>query len=237
VSGDKINITGNMKFDLKEFDSKKNYSEYKLKLGVGPQEKLLIAGSTHPGEERIILWAYKKLLKDYPGLKLLIAPRHPERAAEIADLIKESGFEPARISLLGSRAATQSSGRVFILDTIGELISFYAISDIVFVGGSLVRKGGHNILEPASFEKPILFGPFMFNFRDIAELFLSNNAAILVRNQEELSFNIADLLRTPDKAAALGRGAKKLIQQNQGATARNASLITSCGIGKHKTLS
>jgi len=229
ASADKIQVTGNMKFDLKDFDFKRNYTEYKSKLGLSPKEKLLIAASTHPGEERIILATYKKLLKDYPDLKLLVAPRHPERAPEIADLIKEFGFEPIRISLLNSELKTHNSKTVFILDTIGELISFYAVADLVFVGGSLVRKGGHNILEPASMEKPVLFGPHMFNFSDIAEMFLSHKAAIMVRNQEELASNISLLLNNPDTSVALGRAAKQLIQQNQGATSRIARLISSCG--------
>jgi len=225
----KIQITGNMKFDIKDYDFKKNYAQCRARLNLGPQEKLLVAASTHPGEERIVLIAYKALLKEFPDLRLLIAPRHPERSSNIVDLIKKYDFEPVKISLLESRTRGLKNLRtIFILDTIGELISFYAIADIVFVGGSLVKKGGHNILEPASQEKPILFGPHMFNFRDIAELFLNNKAALMVHSQKELEANITDLLNNPDKARELGKTALGLIRKNQGATRRNIESILAC---------
>ncbi|OGX19109.1 MAG: hypothetical protein A3K83_03455 [Omnitrophica WOR_2 bacterium RBG_13_44_8b] len=108
----------------------------------------------------------------------------------------------------------------------GELVSFYEIADIVFVGGSLIKKGGHNILEPAAFGKPIMFGPQMFNFRDIADLFLSNKAAIMVYNQEDLRSNIAGLLNNPDKITEFCSQAKRLVSRNQGASARNLELLS-----------
>jgi 3-deoxy-D-manno-octulosonic-acid transferase len=104
-------------------------------------------------------------------------------------------------------------------------MNYYAIADIVFVGGSLVKKGGHNILEPALQEKPIFFGPYMFNFRDIAELFLKNQAAILVHNKEELKERIKDLLRNQEKTRQFCQRAKELILKNQGATQKNLKLI------------
>jgi len=228
VSRDRIQITGNMKFDIKDYtDSKKDYTDYKLKLGLGPNEKLFIAASTHPGEEKIILGVYKNLLKEFPDLRLLIAPRHPERATEIANLIKKFGFEAERVSLLNPRTSEPTNLRtIFILDTVGELVYFYNIASIVFVGGSLIKKGGHNILEPASLGKPVIFGPYMFNFRDIAGLFLENKACVLAHNSEELLLNIKDLLRNPAKSTELSQRAKAIILQNQGATARNLECIS-----------
>jgi len=228
VSRDRIQITGNMKFDIKDYtDSKKDYTDYKLKLGLGPNEKLFIAASTHPGEEKIILGVYKNLLKEFPDLRLLIAPRHPERATEIANLIKKFGFEAERVSLLNPRTSEPTNPRtIFILDTVGELVYFYNIASIVFVGGSLIKKGGHNILEPASLGKPVIFGPYMFNFRDIAGLFLENKACVLAHNSEELLLNIKDLLRNPAKSTELSQRAKAIILQNQGATARNLECIS-----------
>ncbi|MBI4982578.1 MAG: 3-deoxy-D-manno-octulosonic acid transferase [Candidatus Omnitrophica bacterium] len=182
---DKIKVTGNMKFDLSRREySEKDCNNFKEKLAITVKEKLLVAGSTHPGEEKIILEAYKSLLEDLPGLRLLIAPRHPERAQEVSVLIKDSGFEPLRTSLLNPSNPSNSRNptTIFVLDTIGELLNYYAIADIVFVGGSLIKKGGHNILEPASLAKPIIFGQYMFNFRDTAKLFLKNSAAIQVNN-------------------------------------------------------
>ena len=116
----------------------------------------------------------------------MLAPRHPERAPEIEDLIHKFGFTPIRISKLNLSAIRYPLSAIFILDTIGELLSFYAVADIVFVGGSLINKGGQNILEPAYFSKPIIFGPYMSNFRDISDLFLSRGGACMVRGQEGL---------------------------------------------------
>ena len=222
VDPEKIKVTGNMKFDITQADPKKDYGLIKARLGLGAHEKLFVAASTHPGEEAIILAVFRQLRDAHGPLRLLIAPRHPERAASVQTLIEQSGFLAQRLSQASGQPAAQA---VFILDTIGELVSFYAIADIVFVGGSFVKTGGHNILEPASLEKPVFFGPHMFNFRDIAELFIRNNAARMVQNEKELSAQIAEFLRFPDKAAALGKAAGSLVTRNQGATRRNAELI------------
>lgn len=221
----RIGITGNMKFDILT-EPKKNYSDYRLKLNLDSKAKLLVAGSTHPGEEEIILEAYKDLQIDFPALRLLIAPRHPERAKDIEKIVARNGFNCARISQIASLAAGQFNQQtIFVLDTIGELVSFYALADIVFVGGSLIRKGGHNILEPLAIGKPVLFGPYMFNFQDIAELFLRNQAGILVHNPEELKEKIKHLLNNSGQIATLIQQAKELILENQGATAKNLEYI------------
>jgi 3-deoxy-D-manno-octulosonic-acid transferase len=222
---ERIKVTGNMKFDLK-IDSKQEPINNKLKLGTSIKGKLFVAGSTHPKEEEIILGAYKELLNEFPELKLLIAPRHPERSSEVAQIVSRFGYRAVLVSSLPFECSTCITRTVFILDTVGELISFYKIADIVFVGGSLVKKGGHNILEPAIFAKPILFGPHMFNFRDIADLFLSNKAGILVYNQDDLKTNITSLLNNPDKTIELGRQAEQLVLGNQGATKKNLDFIS-----------
>jgi 3-deoxy-D-manno-octulosonic-acid transferase len=240
VLENKIRITGNMKFDIVDYMNLKktclpagrDYTDYRSRLAVNSKEKLFIAGSTHSGEEEIILNVYKGLLKDYPGLRLLLAPRHPERVTEVEKIVVKFGFEPLRISKLlqapclsGRQASSKLQANVFILDTVGQLLSFYAVSDIVFVGGSLIRKGGHNILEPASQGKPILFGPYMFNFRDIAELFCKNQAVIPVRNGQELKTRIRELLNNAPAMEALGRRAKELVSQYKGATGKNADFV------------
>jgi 3-deoxy-D-manno-octulosonic-acid transferase len=227
VIPDKIEVTGNMKFDVKDYaDLKKDYLDYRRKLNLTIADKLWVAGSTHPQEEEIILRAYKKLLSEFATLRLMLAPRHPERVFEIEDLIKKFGFSPFRITLLNSRTQEFVNLRtVFILDTIGQLLSFYNIAEIVFVGGSLIKRGGHNILEPAILGKPIVFGPYMFNFQEIMDLFLKNNAAILVHNEAELIQKIQELLRNPQNKERLGGIAKQLVLKNQGATQKNARLI------------
>jgi 3-deoxy-D-manno-octulosonic-acid transferase len=221
VDAEKIKVTGNMKFDIKP---PKESAGYRQSLRLNLEDRLLVAGSTHPKEEEIILNVYKGLLRQYPALRLLIAPRHPERVDKVSELIKDFGFQPSRVSLLAKEKPL--SGAIFILDTVGELSSFYAIADIVFIGGSLVEKGGHNILEPAYFAKPILFGPHMFNFRDIADLFLRDHDVLLVRNARELESRIQALLESDSLAKDLGHSAKEILIANQGATLRNLGYIS-----------
>lgn len=225
VEKSKINITGNMKFDLEVNIDEKKRLELRKKIGLKENELLLVCGSTHLGEEELILGIYKELQRDFPLLKLLIAPRHPERSNEVEKIISSFGFHGIFISKLVFICDNCIPKPVFILDTVGELMSYYLAADIVFVGGSLIKKGGHNILEPASQGKPILIGPHMFNFRDITELFLSNNAALMVHNQQDLKSAIEELSNNPCKAIELGKNALQLILKNQGATEKNVRLL------------
>jgi 3-deoxy-D-manno-octulosonic-acid transferase len=226
VSKNKINITGNMKFDVVFYKIESSaLARHRQSLGLSFSDRLFVCGSTHPGEEKAILEVYKALQKKFSNLKLIIAPRHPERAAQVEKLIIQYNFKPVRISQLDPTPQAPHPTPIFILDTVGQLINYYAIADIVFVGGSLVKTGGHNILEPASLDKPVIFGAHMFNFRDIAELFLINNAAISVHNQEELKIKIIYLLQNPPRVTELTLRAKELILSNQGATRRNLEFI------------
>ena len=227
VNQSNLKVTGNMKFDAVNYKNKEpaDYAEFKKKLGLVDNERLFVAGSTHPGEEEIILKCYKELLLDYQDLKLLIAPRHPERSDEVKQLVSKLGYRAVFVSGLPAECAGHSAKHVFILDTVGELADFYAISDIVFIGGSLVKKGGHNVLEPAFFAKPILFGRHMFNFRDIADLFLNSKAAIMVCDESDLRRRIVELLNNRQEALRMGESARGLISLNQGATKRNSDLI------------
>lgn len=229
---DKIKVSGNLKFDNTGYaDSKKDYKDYKEKAGVSAKNRLFVAGSTHPGEEEIILSVHKELLNEFPQLKLLIAPRHPQRADEVTKIAIKYGFDSLKISRLTDLNRQTGFGiipsifegpadrqAIYILDTVGQLMGYYAASDIVFVGGSLVKKGGHNILEPASLGKPVIFGPYMFNFRDIFDLFISHKACVLVYSKEGLKAAVRDLLNNPDKMDELGKRASSLIKKNQGAT-------------------
>jgi 3-deoxy-D-manno-octulosonic-acid transferase len=236
LSRDKIKITGNMKFDIKVKDYtelKKDYTDYRMRFGLSAQDRLFIAASTHQGEEEIILSVYQQLLEEVENIKLLIVPRHPERTGTVEKLVAKFNFRPQRISYLSPRGSNvlhqierPDHSTVFILDTIGQLMYFYAISDIVFVGGSLVKKGGHNILEPASLSKPMLIGPHMFNFLDITNLFLKANALIMVRDADELRTNIRNLLCNESKINELGHLAKGIILKNRGATLKNKEIIT-----------
>jgi 3-deoxy-D-manno-octulosonic-acid transferase len=226
VDSDKVKISGNMKFDIRPpARSAQDYAIYRQKLLLGADDMLLVCGSTHPGEEDALISIYKKLLKDFPKLKILFAPRHPQRSQEIGRLILASGFRPLFVSC-GIKECTSCCSRpVFVLDQIGHLFDFYNAADIVFVGGSLVKKGGHNILEPASLKKPVVFGPQMFNFRDIANLFVENKAALKALDAFDLEVKIRLLLQDKDLARQMGKRAFDLLEQSSGATARNLELI------------
>jgi 3-deoxy-D-manno-octulosonic-acid transferase len=227
----KVKITGNMKFDMSlsspEAPDKNNAGpDYarELQSVLGKDFQLLVAGSTHSGEEEIILRIYGELLSQFSHLRLLIAPRHIERACAVEKMVEGSGLSALRLSrLAGNRAGAQDN--VFILDTIGQLKSLYEMATIVFVGGSLVKKGGHNIIEPAFFGKPVIVGPYMFNFKDITKAFLDENAVIKVADEMEFLEEIRILLLSQSQRETMGRLCQRVIKDNRGATDLTLGLI------------
>lgn len=216
-----VKVTGNMKFDIENPDTTLARDRIKSDLGLVQSDQLLIAGSTHRGEEEIVLDVYKHLTKEFENLKLLIAPRHIDRAKTIKNLVEQNGFEGALSSQSKKIQSLNSKKVVLILDTLGELRHLYSIATIVFMGGSLIKRGGHNIVEPAIFGKPIIFGPYMFNFRDMARLFLEEKAAIKVRDKKELLETLQTLLRDRARIDILGQNARELADRDKGATSRN----------------
>jgi len=223
---DRVRVTGNLKFDQKvSNEDKKAQEALKVKLDLVPADKLFVCGSTHPGEEEIILNAFGQVSPDFPDLRLVIAPRHAERAKEVQKISSRLGFNGIFVSQSVKRCDTCIPKQIYILDSVGSLINLYAIADYVFVGGSLIKKGGHNILEPAIFAKPIIFGPNMFNFKEIADLFIKDDASILVRNEGDLVEALRSLLDDPTKASVLGEKARALLLKNQGATKKDLELI------------
>jgi len=218
-----VKVTGNMKFDQTIAVSLKQDCYLRERLGIKPDEKCLVAGSTHPKEEAIVLEAFSMALQKYPRLRMIIAPRHPQRASEVEVCVRSYGFVPVRVSQAPACKAHKAC--VFIVDTIGELMSFYALADVVFVGGSLVNHGGQNFLEPAFLGKPVVVGPSLFNFRDIARQFFEQKAAIMVNNARELAETVESLLVDKNKALSMTQRAQALIQSNRGATERNLGYI------------
>jgi 3-deoxy-D-manno-octulosonic-acid transferase len=218
-----VKVTGNMKFDQQAGIVPPRLGRDGSPLGLQPQEKLWVAGSTHSGEDDQVMVAFRKIAAQYPFVRLLIAPRHPQRAGEVETCIRRYGREPVRVSKMHT-PSTPKSG-VFILDTIGDLLSYYAFADVVFVGGSLVKHGGQNFLEPASLGKPVIVGPHLFNFRDIAAQFLDRRAMVLVHNADELARAVATCLTDAQEVQGLVQRAQELIRQNVGATERNLSYI------------
>ncbi|MCX5693980.1 MAG: 3-deoxy-D-manno-octulosonic acid transferase [Candidatus Omnitrophica bacterium] len=231
VEEQKIQVTGNVKFDINLDDSSQiKVLDYRAKLWLGQLDKLLVCGSTHPKEEESIFSSYRDLLLSFPQLKLLIAPRHIERCREVSKLAEAKGFMPVFVSSISGACPTCINHPVFILDTNGELLNYYSAADIVFVGGSMVKKGGHNILEPASLKKPVIFGPYMFNFREISELFLKNQAALVASNDKELTDKVKEILSSSLLAKGLGQRAYEVIIKNRGATNKTVQIIKQLNI-------
>ncbi len=225
VGEKRIQVTGNMKFDIKAAPTARlSATECRKKLKVGDKETLLVCGSTHPGEEELLVDIYARLLHTFAHLRLILAPRHPARAGEIEKLILHKGFSAQRFSLL-AESTILGKKTVFIVDTIGLLMQFYAAADLVFVGGSLVKKGGHNILEPASLGKPVIFGPHTFNFSDITDLFLKNEAALMAKDAAQLESGISRIISDPQASSRMSAKAIELYLSNQGATEKSFSLI------------
>lgn len=237
---DRVKVTGNMKFDIHIKASRLSVAEIMGQLGLKEGDELLVAGSTHPGEEEEIIGAYKELTQKFPRLKLLIAPRHIERSDEVAAIVKKLGFEPILLSILSVpctlRPACPAGGSVggepcvYILDTIGRLNDFYSIASVVFIGGSLIKHGGQNPIEPAVYGKPVIFGRYMFNFKNAAEAFLAKGAAIRVDSGSELIPILHNLLADKSKRSEMGAMAERVVVENGGATDRNLDCFSAFGL-------
>jgi len=212
----KVKVSGNMKFDNAVPVTASDEERHDLRnlLGLGMSDKLLVCGSTHPGEEEIIISCYANLKDRHKNLKLLVAPRHIERTAEVEKIVQNHGLVPICVS----KIIQSTHGEIFLLDTIGGLKKFYSVADIVFVGGSLVKRGGQNMIEPAVFARPIVFGPHTFNFRDIASVFLSKDAAIMVKDNGSFKEALTRLLEDTELCNRLGENAKELVAANKGAS-------------------
>jgi len=218
---ERVVVTGNLKSDLQP-ETAEGGPRWRVLLGLGPGHRLWIAGSTHRGEEAIVLDAFLRVRARCPDLALLLAPRHPERAAEVEDLVRERGLPVARRSRLPQGG---KPGAVVILDTVGELAELYALAEIVLVGGSLVPVGGHNVLEPAMRGKPVLFGPHMSNFREGAELLQRSGGGLVVKDGPGLEHEIGRLLEDRDLARRMGDAARDAFAGRQGAVGATLDLI------------
>jgi 3-deoxy-D-manno-octulosonic-acid transferase len=185
--------------------------------------RLLVAGSSHRGEEEIFLDVYRRLKQRFPDFQIVLAPRHPQRFAEVERLLKASGLAFEKKSQVDGQ--TLSLPDVFLLDTLGELAKFYAAGDIAFVGGSLVDVGGHNLLEPARMRRPILFGPYMANFAALAREMKERGGAIEVRDVKDLVRVITELLNDPNKRAAMGEAAYQVAANDGRAGERTFELL------------
>ena len=215
---DKVVTVGNLKFDSNEKDNPNTTQSLQQMIG---QRRVVVFASTREGEEKKIIQSYVNLKDKFDAL-LIIVPRHPERFDEVFNLIVDSGLKVKRRS---DGLGCDESIQVLLGDSMGELLSYYSVCDIAFIGGSLIDTGGQNMLEAAAASKPILFGPSVFNFEKIAQLFLEKDAAIQVGDADDLMKTISGLLLDDTKRQKLGENAKNSFEKNRGAVDRLLKLI------------
>jgi 3-deoxy-D-manno-octulosonic-acid transferase len=219
-----VKRTGNLKFDqYAQGEDENPRTKLLQELRIEEGAPVFIAASTHEGEEKAALEAFLQSKKEVEDLLLILAPRHPERWPGVERMLNQRGLAYSKRSEL--RAASGRVGDLILLDSMGELGRIYSLGTVVFVGGSLVRIGGHNILEPAFYGVPILFGPHMHNFQEITELFLAEGAALAVRDSSQLAEELLWLLRHPEEAKDMGAKGRVILDQNRGATQRTLDLL------------
>ena len=219
---ERVRVTGNLKFEVKPPAKSSLVAAFADSIrdgGVGP---VIAAGSTLEGEEVLLLEMYRQVQQGHPHAVLLLAPRHPERFDRVAEIISSSGIPFQQRSQWNAPAPIRPG--VFLLDSIGELAALYEIADIGFIGGSLVPRGGHNVVEAAQFGKPILVGPYTENFRDIVEIFRRADALCVVTAQS-LTPDVLQLLQDPEQRTVLGRRAAEVMRSQQGATEKTMNAL------------
>jgi 3-deoxy-D-manno-octulosonic-acid transferase len=229
---DRVWVTGNTKFDALVLGGAEGKEQaLRAEMGLSAEAPVFMAGSTHEGEEELVLAVYARLAERHPGLQLVVAPRYVERAGRIMAMAAAAGLDVR----LRSGGAAAGAAAVTVLDTIGELAVAYRLATLVFVGGSFVTRGGQNVLEPAAQGKPVLFGPHMENFKDSVQV-LQGRGGIQVGTPEQL-FKVADeLLSRPDQLEELGTLARRAVSATRGASARNVDhLLAALPLGKAGT--
>ena len=218
---ERVVVTGNLKHEPLP-DPAGAADLWRRLLGLAPGQPVWIAGSTHRGEEEAVMTAHAAAVREHPRLTLVLAPRHPERVDEVIALVTSRGFRPVRRSALPGARTTNA---VIVVDTVGELAQMYAVADVVFVGGSLVARGGHNILEPALRRKPVLTGPHTDNFREPAALLTTSGGAIVVHDATTLAVELTRLLADPALAARCGDAGFESLATQHGAVRETLDLV------------
>lgn len=217
-----VRVSGNLKFDVAP--PKTSIFIDSLRSALAPCEAgpVIVAGSTVDGEEKVVLDAFANIRERWPEARLILAPRHKERFAEVAGLLRGSGVNYQARSQMADVA--RADWAVLLLDTIGELASAYALADVAFVGGSLVPRGGHNVLEPAFFGAPIVVGPYTDNFRDIMSLF-RRAGALKESDGAGLASTFLEILSNDELRRTLGQNARRVLEEQRGATARTQAAL------------
>jgi 3-deoxy-D-manno-octulosonic-acid transferase len=220
----RVHVTGNIKFD-QPLPVDLSDASFRASLGIGDRDQLFLAGSTHPGEEEQLVAAYRQLLTAHPRLVLMLAPRHIERADGVETMVRAAGLVAQRKSRL---QAVGSGPRVIILDTRGDLAQAYEQAAVAFVGGTLIPVGGHNLLEPAMWGTPLLFGPYTDHCTEVATLLLQAGGAYRVNGTEDIVRHVGEWLSNRASRDLAGQAARRMVFENQGALQRSVQLIESC---------
>ena len=224
----RVHVMGNAKYDsLAAKASPEIRKDMEGKLNLTKNDKVFIAGSTHDGEEKIVLNVYGNIIQKYNDFKLIIVPRHPERGQAVIALVREAGFDDYITMSEINSGRHRTDERVIIIDVIGELFKAYSLATVVFCGGSLVPKGGQNILEPAAWGKVVFYGPFMEDFRDEKVLLEKTGAGIMIQSAVELRDDLLGLLSNPHAIAMRGKNGREMVIANMGAADRYAEMIRS----------
>ncbi|MGE0359269.1 MAG: 3-deoxy-D-manno-octulosonic acid transferase [Vicinamibacterales bacterium] len=224
---ERVTVTGSLKFDSLEPAGPAVAARPRERVlryfRFAPGRPVLVAGSTMKGEEAMVLRVFRRVKGAVPAAVLLIAPRHPERFGEVVQMCEQEGFRTVRRSDLPIDAEPRAD--VVVLDTIGELATVYQLGTVVFVGGSLVPTGGHNILEPAVYGRPVVFGAHMQNFAEIATAFVANDAGVQVDGEGAFEAQVLALMTDPVRRARLGAAARALVEANRGAKEKTLAVL------------
>lgn len=222
---DRVAVNGNAKFDFPDPQVDTQTAHWAARLyGAGGATPAFVAGSTRYPEEQAILDAFAGIRASHPDTILIIAPRHIERAAQIAQWVADRGLGCQLRTTLDGSPATRTAP-VVILDTIGELSATYSIASMVFCGGSLVPKGGQNVMEPAMWGKPVCYGPSMEDFADARRMIEASGGGVTIRNAEEMAATVVQWLQNPEMAAEAGRAARQAVLAHRGAADKHADVI------------
>lgn len=223
---ERVSVTGNLKFDMQVHPVDSAERERLRGAFRLPEEAVIwVAGSTHAGEEEIVTGVYRDLVASGESLFLILVPRHPERCRPVREMLAGQGLGVGLRSALEERPAPFAPGDILLVDTLGEMLTFYALADLVFVGGSLVPVGGHNVLEASIMEKPVVFGSYMHNFKEISSLLLNEGAGLMVNDRLELLGAMRQLLGDAARRTAMGRAGAGLLERNAGATDKTIAVI------------
>ena len=228
VPDERLTITGSMKFDtVADRSPGELLRADRERLGLEDGRFVLVAGSTHSGEDEVVVGAFAKIRERDPGARLVIVPRHPERLAEVVAAAEGAGLSAVRLSELGPQwdAARPRGSTVVVGDTVGELARLYAVADLVFVGGTLTQRGGQNMMEPAGLGKPVVVGPNTWHFRDPMELLRSRGGIVEAGGADDVQAALVALHGDPQRRREVGRRARGICLESKGATRRILDIL------------